>query len=278
MSPLLLSPTTPNKEGAQILFNSPWKSQRSSPTQVTRGLAARPPPVDLIDALATQSFSEHHGIVRSTSVLAPRSEQPITNSLGERQIHWAPQEQLDVMARSLVNVKAESEALKRKCAKLQQTISQLRGRSTMLQSTEEGELPRSASRSSQKRRSRFMDAEPGPYALPSGSNEVRVPQRTTVYELAIDPIPQASENLTLPPNLSNQYASGDYPRLSTRGLDEIERALALVERVDELVYKRKALSRAPASAQQMFSDENVEALFRRVEIWERAARSPAPPR
>ena len=148
----------------------------------------------------------------------------------------------------------------------------------MLQSAEEGELTRNASRSSQKGRSRFMDAELGPYALPSGSKQVRVPQRTTVYKSAINPIPQASENLTLPPNLINQHASGNHPRLSTRSLDEIERALALVERVDELVYKRKALSRAPASAQQIFSDENVEALFRRVEIWERAARSPAPPR
>ena len=160
---------------------------------MTRGLAARPPPVDLIDTLATPSFSERHGIVHSTSVFAPTSEQPITNPSGERQIHWAPQEQLDVMARSLVNVKAESEALKRKCAKLQQTINQLRGRSTMLQAAEEGELPRSASRSSQKGGSRFMDANPGPYALPSGTNEVRVPQRNTVYKSAIDPIPQASE-------------------------------------------------------------------------------------
>ena len=156
---------------------------------MTRGLAARPPPVDLIDALATQSLSEDHGIVHSTPVLAPTSELPITDPSGERQIHWAPQEQLDVMARSLVNVKAESEALKRKCAKLQQTINQLRGRSTMLQSTEEGELPRSASRGSRKGRPIFMDAGLGPYALPFGANEVGVPQTNTGYELTIDPIP-----------------------------------------------------------------------------------------
>ena len=190
VSPLLLSPTSPNKEGVQSPFDSPWPSQRLSPAQVTRGLAARPPPVDLVDALANQSLSEDHGIVHSTPALAPTSELPITDPSGERQIHWAPQEQLDVMARSLVNVKAESEALKRKCARLQQTINQLRGRGTMPQSAEEGELPRSASRSSRKRRPIFMDAELGPYALPSGSNEVRVPQRTTVHdnELAIDPI------------------------------------------------------------------------------------------
>ena len=181
------------------------------------------------------------------------------------------------MARSLVNVKAESEALRRKCAKLQQTINQLRERDT-LQPAEEGEQSRGMSRSSQKGRSRFMDAEPGRYALPSGSNEVGAPQRTTIHELVIDPILQASRNLTLPTSLEYQYASGGYPRLSTRSLDEIKRALAMVERIDELVYKRKALSRAPASAQEIFSDENVEALFRRVEIWERAARSPAPPR
>lgn len=96
--------------------------------------------------------------------------------------------------------------------------------------------------------------------------------------MATDPIPQVSSYLTLPPNLKNQYTSVDYPRLSTRSLDEIERALAMVEQIDELVYKRRALSRAPASAQQIYSKENVEGLFRRVEIWERAARSPAPPR
>ena len=96
--------------------------------------------------------------------------------------------------------------------------------------------------------------------------------------MATDPIPQVSSHLTLPPILKNQYTSVDYPRLSTRSLDEIERALAMVEQIDELVYKRRALSRAPASAQQIHSKENVEGLFRRVEIWERAARSPAPPR
>jgi len=63
-----------------------------------------------------------------------------------------------------------------------------------------------------------------------------------------------------------------------RTLEEVERALALVERIDELVYKRKSLSRAPASQDQILSESNVEGLFRRVEIWERAARSPAPPR
>ena len=187
VSPLLLSPTSPNKEGAQGPFHSPWKSQRSSPAQVTRGLAARPPPVDCIDVLATQTLSEDHGIVHSTPALAPTSALPITDPLGEQQMHWAPQEQLDVMARSLVHVKAESETLKRKCAKLQQTINQLRGRSTILQSAEEGELPRSASRSSRKGRSRFMDAELGTYALPSGPNEVRAPHRSMGYELAIDP-------------------------------------------------------------------------------------------
>ena len=98
------------------------------------------------------------------------------------------------------------------------------------------------------------------------------------YGPAVDPLLQASRNLTLPLKPRHQYASEDYPRLSTRSLDEIERALAMVERVDELVYKRKALSRAPASSQQIYSEENVEGLFRRVEIWERAARSPAPPR
>ena len=147
----------------------------------------------------------------------------------------------------------------------------------MLQPAEEGELPCSASRSSQKGRSRLMDAEPVPYALPSGSNEVCVPQRTKVYKLAIDPIPQASENPTLPPDLIHQYASGNYACLLTHSLDKIEHALALVEWVDKLVYKRKELSRAPASAQQIFSGENIEALFHHVEIWERAACSPAPP-
>lgn len=191
VSPLLLSPTTPNKEGEQSPFNSPWTSQPSSPRQVTRGLAARPPPVDLIDgapatqSLTTQSFTEHHGIVHSTPALAPTSEQPFTNPSVERQTHWVPQEQLDVMARSLVNAKAESEALKRKCAKLQQNINQLRERSS-LQSAEGGELPRSASRSSQKGQSRLMDAEPGLYALPSGPNEVGALQSTTKFELALD--------------------------------------------------------------------------------------------
>ena len=56
----------------------------------------------------------------------------------------------------------------------------------MLQSAEEGGLPRGASRSSRKDRSRFTDTELGHYALPSGPNEVRVPQRTTGYEVAID--------------------------------------------------------------------------------------------
>lgn len=78
------------------------------------------------------------------------------------------------MARSLVNAKAEGEALKRKCAKLQQTIQQLRERSTALQSDEEGER---TSRSSQKGRLRPMNVERGLYALPSGSQEVGVPRR-----------------------------------------------------------------------------------------------------
>jgi hypothetical protein len=179
VSPLLLSPSTPNKEGEHTL----WQSQPTSPPQVTRGLAARPPPIDLIDTPATQSFTEY---VHSTPALAPTSEQPTASPSGERQTQWAPQEQLDVMARSLVNAKAESEALKRRCAKLQQTINQLRGRSS-LQSAEEGELSQSASRSSQKGRSRFMDAEPGLSALPSESNQVGVPQSTTVFELELDP-------------------------------------------------------------------------------------------
>ena len=190
VSPLLLSPTTPNKGGEQSPFNSPWTSQPSSPPQVTRRLTARPPPVDLIDAPATQSpttqsFTDHHGIVHSTPALAPTSEQPIANPSVERQTHWVLQEQLDVVARSLVNAKAESEALKRKCAKLQQTINQLRERSS-LQSAEGGELPRSASGSSQEGRSRLMDAEPGPYALPSDPNEVGAIQCTIIFELAID--------------------------------------------------------------------------------------------
>jgi len=138
--------------------------------------------VDLTDAPSTQSFTEQHGIVHSTPALNPTSEQPITTPSGERQIHWAPQEQLDVMARSLINAKAESEALKRKCAKLQQTMNQLRGQSS-LQPAEEGELSRSASRSHQKGQSRFMDAEPGLYTLPSGSNEVGAP---IVFKSVID--------------------------------------------------------------------------------------------
>ena len=179
------------------------------------------------------------------------------------------------MARSLVNAKAESETLKRKCAKLQQIIDQLR-ENTTLQSDEEGELTRSTGRGSRKDHLRFMDADAGLYVLPSESHEVCVSQGRT-HELATNAYLQAAGNRTLPPNLHQHYASGDYPRLSTRSPHEIERALAMVERIDELVYKRKALSRAPASAQQIYSEENVEGLFRRVEIWERAARSPAPP-
>ena len=75
-----------------------------------------------------------------------------------------------------------------------------------------------------------------------------------------------------------RISSGCSNPSTTHGLDEIERTVALVKRIDELVDKRKSLSRAPPAAQQIFSDDNVDALFRRVEIWERAARSPTPPR
>lgn len=174
MSPLLLSPRSPNTEGEQILFNPPWKAQRSTPSPVTRGLAAPPPPVDLIDAPVTSPFTETHGIVHSTPPFAPIYEQPVANPSSSRQFQWAHQEQLDVMARSLVNAKAESEDLKRKCVKLQQTISQLRENSTS-QSDEEGELPHSTSRNGQKGRSRVTNTEPGVlYALPSGSHDVGV--------------------------------------------------------------------------------------------------------
>lgn len=173
MSPFLLSPRTPNKEVTQSPLDSLWKSKRLSPSQDTRGLAAAPPPADPFEAPATPPFTEIHGIAHPTSALSPTYEQPITDPSGPRQFHWAHQEQLDVMARSLVNAKAEGEALKRKCAKLQQTIQQLRERSTALQSDEEGER---TSRSSQKGRLRSMNVERGLYALPSGSQEVGVPR------------------------------------------------------------------------------------------------------
>ena len=177
MSPFLLSPRTLNEEGAQSPLDALWRSKRLSPSQDTRGLAAAPPPVDLLDAPATPPFTEIHGIVHSTPASAPAYEQSLAHPSGPRHFHWAPhQEQLDVMARSLVNAKAESEALKRKCAKLQQTVHQLRERSAPLQSEEEGELCRGTSRGSQKGRMRFMNVERALHALPSGSQGVGVPQ------------------------------------------------------------------------------------------------------
>lgn len=182
VSPFLLSPVTPNKEGAQSPLDSLWKSKRLSPSQDTRGLAAAPPE-DLVDAPATPPFTEIHGVGHPTSALTPIYEQSITGPSGPRHFHWAHQEQLDVMARSLVNAKAESEALKRKCARLQQTVQQLRERSTALQSDEEGER---TSRSGQKSRLRFMNVERELHALPSGSQEVSVPRRPN----AIQPLTQ----------------------------------------------------------------------------------------
>jgi hypothetical protein len=128
--------------------------------------------MDLIDAPAILSFTETHGIVHSTPALAPTYEQPITNPSSPQQFSLVHQEQLDVMARSLIDAKTESEELKRKCAKLQQTINQLR--ESTLHPKEEGELSRNASRSNQKDQSMAINAEPGLYALASGFHEVSV--------------------------------------------------------------------------------------------------------
>jgi hypothetical protein len=128
--------------------------------------------VDLIDIPTSPPFTDTHDIVHSTPAFAPTYEQYITDSSSPRQFQWAHQEQLIVITRSLVNAKAESEELKRKCAKLQQTIDRLREGSTS-QFGEEREPARNMDRNGQGQ-SRCMDVGPELYALPPGSHEVGV--------------------------------------------------------------------------------------------------------
>jgi len=156
VSPLMLSPRTPDATGLQqqqIKLESPW-TPRGGPSGI-QSLAAAPPPPFTPD---TPSFLHHHhsedGIVHSTPAYATRS---VTNPPSPRRFQL---EQYDVMARSLVHTKAERDELKRKCGKLQRTIDRMRDESGRGDEDEEEEPWRgpSTSRRNEDRRRYKQDS------------------------------------------------------------------------------------------------------------------------
>ena len=85
------------------------------------------------------------------------------------------------------------------------------------------------------------------------------------------PLESLNQTRNLPTNAS--------PTLVNRpsSISDIRRALHLLERVDQLVWRRSRYPQVPEGVVRppfIFSEENIQALLGRVELWERAIRAP----
>jgi hypothetical protein len=74
---------------------------------------------------------------------------------------------------------------------------------------------------------------------------------------------------------SHQLSAPSRNGTTQHDITSITRALHFLDTVDELVWRRSLSSSESCDLQPTFSEENVAALLTRLELWERAVRTPS---